>query len=84
MADEKKLFEQSPYKEAIAHARMQVLVQAMINEQLNSIVIEPGEIVKYYEANKSKYGQVKVKAIYIAFSDDGSTTSAGPRMRLNV
>ena len=77
MADEKKLATQSPYKEAIEHARMQVLVQAMINEQLNSFVIEPAEIVKYYEANKNKYGQVKVKAIYIAFSDDASSTSAG-------
>jgi peptidyl-prolyl cis-trans isomerase C len=77
MADEKKLNQESPYKEAIEHARMQVLVQAMINETMNSFVIEPAEIVKYYEANKNKYGQVKVKAIYIAFNDDASSTSAG-------
>ncbi len=77
MADEKKLGQESPYKQAIEHARMQVLVQAMINETMNSFVIEPAEIVKHYEANKNKYGQVKVKAIYIAFSDDASSTSAG-------
>jgi peptidyl-prolyl cis-trans isomerase C len=77
MGDEKKLGTQSPYKEAIEHARMQVMVQAMINEQLNSVVVEPGEIVKYYEANKKKYGQVKVKAIYVAYSEDASTSSAG-------
>src|SRR3954470_7595885 len=77
MADEKKLSQESPYKQAIEHARMQVLVQAMINETMNSFVIEPAEIVKYYEANKNKYGQVKVKAIYVAFSEDASSTSAG-------
>src|SRR3982751_2340211 len=32
MADEKKLSNESPYKQAIEHSRMQVLVQAMINE----------------------------------------------------
>jgi peptidyl-prolyl cis-trans isomerase C len=77
MGDGKKLAEQSPYKEAIEHARMQIMVQAVINETLNGIVIEPADIVKYYEANKNKYGQVKVKAIYIAYTDDASATSAG-------
>jgi len=75
MADAKKLAEQSPYKEAIDHARMQILVQAMINETLNEIVIEPTEIVKYYEANKNKYTQVKVKAIYIAYTDNPPAVS---------
>jgi hypothetical protein len=77
MADELKLGEQSPYKEAIEHARMQVLVQAKINEAINSAIIEPAEIAKYYDSNKQKYQQVKVKAIYIAFSENPAPPAAG-------
>ena len=40
----------------------------------------PEEIAKHYEANKKKYTQVKVKAIYIAFSDDAaSATTKGKK-----
>jgi parvulin-like peptidyl-prolyl isomerase len=43
---------------------------------VNAISIDPGEIVKYYDANKKKYTQVKVKAIYISFSDNAASTAA--------
>ncbi len=76
IAVERKLNEQSPYKEALEQARMNVLYQATVNDTLNSIVIEPAEILKYYEANKNKYAQVKVKAIYIAYSDNHSPSTA--------
>ncbi|HXK02568.1 MAG TPA: peptidylprolyl isomerase [Verrucomicrobiae bacterium] len=81
MAEQAKLQEQSPYKEAIEQYRMQVLSEAKIAEGINQIVIEPGDIVKAYEANKLKYTQVKVKAIYIAFSDDAAG-SAGTKKPL--
>ena len=35
-------------------------------------MVEPADIVKYYDSNKQKYTQVRVKAIYIAFSDDAA------------
>jgi peptidyl-prolyl cis-trans isomerase C len=54
---------------------MQVLLQAAINDKLNSFVVEPADIVKHYDTNKSKYEQVKVKAIYIAYSDNPSSAS---------
>ncbi|HXB71683.1 MAG TPA: peptidylprolyl isomerase [Candidatus Acidoferrales bacterium] len=74
-ADEQKLGEQSPYKETIEYARMQVLIGARINEALNSVNVEPAEVLKYYEANKDKYKQVRVKAIYITFSSSAATQS---------
>ena len=40
------------------------------------MVVEPGDIVKYYDSNKQKYTQVRVKAIYIAFNDDAAGSSA--------
>src|SRR5437899_9496530 len=76
MADANKLDQQSPYKEALEQNRMQVLSQATINETLNSFIVEPGDILKSYEANKSKYTQVKVKAIYISYSEAAPSTTA--------
>src|SRR5689334_22748058 len=68
MADQQKLDQESPAKEALAYYHMMIMSQAKINDALNSVTIEPGEIVKYYDVNKDKYKQVRVKAIYISFS----------------
>jgi peptidyl-prolyl cis-trans isomerase C len=67
-ADELKMGEQSPYKETLEYARMQVLIQARLSAELNSATVEAADVLKYYDANKEKYKQVKVKAIYITFS----------------
>lgn len=75
-AEEQKLAEKSPYKEAAEYARMQVLIQARINEALNSATIEPAEILKYYDAHKEKYKQVRVKAIYITFTENAAAQSS--------
>jgi peptidyl-prolyl cis-trans isomerase C len=81
MAEDAKLDQQSPYKENLAYSRMNVLATAEIAAAINLIVVEPAEIVKYYDANKRKYTRVRVKAIYIAFSDDtaAGSTSKGKR-----
>jgi parvulin-like peptidyl-prolyl isomerase len=70
MAEAAKLDQESPYKEALEYGRMNVLAQAEITAAVNAIAIDPADIVKTYDANKKKYTQVKVKAIYISFSDD--------------
>jgi parvulin-like peptidyl-prolyl isomerase len=75
MAEDAKLDQESPYKEALAYGRMNVLATAEINAAFNLIVVEPAEIVKYYDSNKPKYTQVRVKAIYIAFNDDAAAGS---------
>jgi peptidyl-prolyl cis-trans isomerase C len=81
MAEDAGLDQQSPYKEALAYERMNVLAQAQINLAINQVVVEPADIVKFYDSNKQKYTQVRVKAIYIAFNDDaaGSSTSKGKK-----
>jgi parvulin-like peptidyl-prolyl isomerase len=76
MAEEAKLDEESPYKETLTYQRMSVLATAQINATMNKVVVEPDEIVKYYDSNKLKYTQVRVKAIYIAFSDEAASSSA--------
>ncbi len=75
MAEDAKLDQESPYKEALAYGRMNVLAEAQINAAINQVVVEPADIVKYYDSNKQKYTQVRVKAIYIAFNDDAASSS---------
>ena len=76
MAEDAKLDQQSPYRENLAYTRMNILANAQIAAAMNQMVVEPAEIVKYYDANKRKYTNVRVKAIYIAFSDDAPAGSA--------
>jgi hypothetical protein len=71
MAEQDKLHERSPYKEAIDYSRMTVLAQAALAEQHNTITVESPEIVKYYDSNKEQFKQVRLKAIYIAFGGPG-------------
>src|ERR1019366_1484121 len=61
--------------------RIYVLATAEIGAAINLIVVEPAEIVKYYDANKRKYTHVRVKAIYIAFSDDAAAGSTNKGKR---
>lgn len=70
IAVERKLDQQTPLKQALEQNRNYLLTQALFNDTMNSIVIEPGEISKAYETNKAKYTEIKVKAIYIAYSDN--------------
>src|ERR1019366_9563617 len=76
LAEDAKLDQESPYKESLAYGRMNVLATAEISAEVNRIVVEPGDIVKYYDSNKQKYTQVRVKAIYIAFNDDAAASGA--------
>ncbi|HEY1493077.1 MAG TPA: peptidylprolyl isomerase [Candidatus Solibacter sp.] len=75
MAEAAKLDQESPYKEAIDYGRMNVLATAQITAAVNGMTVEPEEIVKAYDSNKKKYTQVKVKAIYVAFSDDAAAST---------
>lgn len=73
LAEKEKLDTQSPYKEALMFQRMYTLYQAMLDTAYRTASVEPAEIVNYYDAHKDSYKQVRVKAIYVAFSDSPST-----------
>jgi peptidyl-prolyl cis-trans isomerase C len=70
IAEKKKLDQTSPNKEALEYNRLLVLSQAAVNDELLASAPQPQEVDKYYEANKERYKQVKVKAIYIIFSKE--------------
>lgn len=79
MAEEKKLDQQSPTKEQLEYARLQVLSSAELSAAMTDIEVQPAQIIEYYDTHKDDYKQVKVKAIYIAFgasSSDNRTEDA--------
>jgi peptidyl-prolyl cis-trans isomerase C len=76
MAEQEKLDQQSPSKEALGYYRMMILSQAKISDVLNTTTVEPAEVVKYYDVNKEKYKQVRVKAIYLSFSANAAANAA--------
>ena len=75
MAEVAKLDQESPYKESPGLRPDERAGDGEINAAINLMVVEPADIVKYYDSNKQKYTQVRVKAIYIAFNDDAASSS---------
>ena len=67
LADQAKLDQKSPYKEALASSRLQILTQAQINEQYLTTVVTAEDQQKFFEQNKDRYSQVKLKVIYVSF-----------------
>jgi len=81
-AEQEKLGDTSPYKEAIESYRMNMLMQAEINKVVDSFSIRTEEQQSFYDQNKSRYEQVTVKVIYIPFSSSQGAAADGKK-RLN-
>lgn len=67
MAQEEKLDQLSPSKEALEYYRLAILSQAKMDQAAMQTVVLPSQVSNFYEDNKDRYKQVRVKAIYIAF-----------------
>jgi len=76
MAEKAKLDQQSPTREALEFNRLYLLMNAELHEVLTTIDVPPAEVQSFYNANKERFKQVKVKALYIPFSADPSTAGA--------
>jgi peptidyl-prolyl cis-trans isomerase C len=83
MAEKAKLDQQSPTREALSFNRMYLLMNAQLHEVLTTINVPPAEEQSFYTANKARFTQVKVKAIYIPFSADPSAAGAGETKHLS-
>ncbi len=75
MAEKQKLDLESPAREQLEYSRLMILSQAKLAEALNSIIVEPAEIVQFYEADKERFKEVRVKAIYVSFGKGGKAPS---------
>ena len=75
MAEKQKLDLESPAREQLDYSRLMILSQAELAGALNSIIVEPAEIVKYYDTDKERFKEVRVKAIYVSFGKGGKAPS---------
>jgi parvulin-like peptidyl-prolyl isomerase len=65
-AEKSNLDQRAPYKEQIAEARRQILVQARIHEQTNAVVVSPDDVKKHYQDNRRHYTEAKAKVLFIS------------------
>lgn len=72
MAEKDKLDQQAPYKDALSFNRMLILWQAVLDRVFRDATVEPTEVLNYYDSHKDQYKEVRVKAIYIPFSEKPS------------
>src|SRR5689334_8660638 len=76
MAEKEKLDEKSPMKEQLEYNRRFLLMNAKLNQVANTISVPDEDIQKTYEANKDKYSQVKLKVLYVSFSNNADASAA--------
>jgi hypothetical protein len=62
-----KLGETSPYKEQLEFMRASVLASLMLNRERDGFVVSGDDIQKFYDRNQSRWGQAKIKIIFIGF-----------------
>lgn len=76
MAEKNELHKLSPTKEALEYNRSFILSSAQLSHISQTLQVPEGEHEKFYEANRDRYQQVQLKAIYIPF---GSAKISGAK-----
>lgn len=66
-AERDKLDQQSPWRDELADARIEMLYQAGMDRKFDGIKIAPEDVRQLYDRNQDQFKQAKVKAIYIPF-----------------
>lgn len=79
LAEEHKLDQKTPTRELLLVNRMYVLMSAQINFVMDTAVVPPEELQQFYETNKDRYSQAKVKVIYIGFSANPAAAPPGKK-----
>ncbi len=72
MAEQEKLDQQSPAREQLIFNRLLFLTQIKVADAMARTQVSPQEISDVYNANRNKYKQVKVSAIYVAFGQSSA------------
>jgi peptidyl-prolyl cis-trans isomerase C len=79
MAEQAKLDQQSPTRESLAFNRMYLLMNAELHEKMGGITVAPADVQAFYDRNKDRFTQAKVKAIYVSFSASPQPGSDGKK-----
>jgi parvulin-like peptidyl-prolyl isomerase len=80
MAEEEKLGEFSPARDELEYHRLRILSQAKMDHHARQVLVLPSDVSKFYEENRNRYKQVRVKAIYIGF-DGKKLADAGAKAK---
>ena len=70
IANQDKLDQMSPYKEALELARRQILFEAELNYKSLHLLVTGADQKKFYDTNHARYTEVKLQVIYLAFTSD--------------
>lgn len=70
MAEKAHLDQQSPIKETLEAQRMLTMATAEFAAAQDGITVSADEQKKYYQANKDRYTQAKIKLLYISFNNN--------------
>jgi parvulin-like peptidyl-prolyl isomerase len=76
LAEKQKLAEQSPYKERLDLARIQILGDAMMTEKGKDLNVSSAEVEKYYEAHKEQFTTVNVTVMQVPVKTDSELAAA--------
>jgi peptidyl-prolyl cis-trans isomerase C len=81
MAEKAKLDQASPTKEALEQSRMQTLAQAEVTAAADAIPVTLDEQKKFYESNRDRFTQAKVKMLFVSFRSSPPPASADPKAK---
>jgi peptidyl-prolyl cis-trans isomerase C len=70
MAEKAHLDQSSPIKETLEAQRMQTMAAAEFQAAQDAITVSGEEQKKFYQANKDRYTQAKVKLLYVSFHNN--------------
>jgi peptidyl-prolyl cis-trans isomerase C len=77
--EKEKLADKSPLKEQLELMRDNVLAEAMVNQQRDGFGPTGQMIQSYYDQNKARWAQAKIRAIYIRFKPVQKSAAAKPK-----
>jgi parvulin-like peptidyl-prolyl isomerase len=77
-AEKLKLYDETPWKEQLEIQRQELMFQAMTTHERNHYQVSSDEIAAFYEANKIRFEQVKVKDIKISFKPGQVPSGTSP------
>jgi peptidyl-prolyl cis-trans isomerase C len=70
LAEKEHLDQKSPIKETLEAQRMQTMAAAEFQAAQDAITVSGNEQRKFYQANKDRYTQAKIKLLYISFHNN--------------
>jgi peptidyl-prolyl cis-trans isomerase C len=77
MAEQQKLDQQTPLREQLEYGRLQALMTAELSQIINAPVVRDEDLQAYYNDNKERFKQVKLKAIKIAYAASPTPAAGG-------